>query len=288
MTTVGVPSFPRRGGPSGERYNLYFNFPGHANRREGIMKRVSRRDSVGGLQINSAGDTKIWLPSEDFRDGDFFGPIGSFPTRVYLLQTGTYRVTYNVNATTGAATGASVKTRLGKNGAAGVVICSMSGMNVQATASMHGAAFASLIQDFTSGDYLEIVSTREGALAGALNTVQGGSSMQVELVSLPGEATLGGKQVITRSSYLQRAIVTKGVSGYSGTTAIRVLKNGLSVMGSSDLLLTSAQQFGDFNQTFFSVTNFDNGDLISLDVISEEAPYPRDLSVILQLAAAQG
>jgi hypothetical protein len=288
MPLGSTTTVTKRNGPGGARYNLYFNFPGHANRREGIMKRVSRRDSVGGLQINSAGDTKIWLPSEDFRDGDFFGPIGSFPTRVYLLQTATYRVTYNVNATTGAATAASVKTRIGKNGAAGVVICSMSGMNVQATSGMHGAAFASFIQDFTSGDYLEIVSTRESAAAGALNTIVGGSSMQVELVSLPGETTMGGKQYIDRSSQLMRVVLTKGVSGYSGSTYVRVLKNGLSIMGSNDLIITSAQQFADFSQSYFATTVFDAGDVLSLDVISEEAPYSRDLQAIVTLTSING
>ena len=89
-------------------------------------------------------------------------------------------------------------------------------------------------------------------------------------------------------SQIEKVTVTKGVSGYSGTTSIRLLKNGLSVMGSNDLLITSAQQYAEFGQSCFGTTVSDVGDVYSLDVISEEAPYPHDLVVIVRLAAING
>jgi len=283
---VGIST--NRGRPSGERYNLYFNFPGHANRREGILKQVRRRDSVGGLNLNVT-NTRVWLASEDTRDPDFFGPVGSFPTRVYVLRDGTYRITYNINALTGAATGGSIRSRIAKNGGGGTLNGSMSGFNVSGgVINMHGAAYASFINDLVSGDYLEIVTTPDGALTGALNTIASGCTMQVELVSLPGETTLGGKQIVSRPSVLLKAILTKGVSGFSGSTFVRVLKNGLSIMGSSDLVISSANQFAEFPQSWFAVKSFDVGDVVSLDVISEEAPYPRDLSAILVFGAVNG
>lgn len=282
---VGI-SVNRRG-PSGERYNLYFNFPGHANRREGIVKWLRRRDALGGQNLNVT-NTQVWFGTEDQRDPDFFGPIGSFPTRIYVTQDALYRVTYNLNATNGAATSASIKTRCAKNGGAGTLVGSMSGTNTIATTGTHAAVCASFLVNLVSGDYIEVVSTPDGGSVGALNTVASGCTIMVELVSLPGEAILGGVQVITRASQLLRAILTKGVSGYSGTTSVRVLKNGLSIMGSNDLEIASSRQFAVFPQTVFANYRFDVGDVVSLDVISEEAPYPRDLGVTLQFTATNG
>jgi hypothetical protein len=59
-------------------------------------------------------------------------------------------------------------------------------------------------------------------------------------------------------------------------------------MGSNDLIITSAQQFADFSQSYFATTVFDAGDILSLDVISEEAPYSRDLQAIVTLASING
>jgi len=288
---MGTPSgsAPSRSAFAGRsRYTLAFTFPGHANRREGIMKRVLRRDSVGGLNVNNASNTQVWLSAENFRDGDFFAPIASFPTRVYILQTGTYRITYSVNVLSSGTGGGSVKTFISRNGAGNVLVGSMSGMNVPATTAIHAACGGSFLNDCTSGDYLEIYAIREGALTGIMNTIAAGSTMQVEVVSHTTEAVLGGKQVIAMPSVLEKATITKGVSGYSGTTSIRVLKNGLSIMGSNDMLITSAQQFVEYTQSYFGTTSFEVGDVVSLDVISEEAPYPRDLAVILRMAAVNG
>lgn len=270
------------------RYTLAFTFPGHANRREGIMKYVLRRDSVGGLNLNSVGNTQVWLSGENFRDADFFGPISSFPTRVYVTRTGTYRITYTVNVTSSGIVGGSIKTFVTRNGSGNVITGSVGGIALGATTGIQASCGASFLRDCTGGDYLEIWTTRVGALAGAMNSVQGACTMQVELVSFTDEPVLGGKQVIAISSQLEKATITKGVSGYSGTTSVRILKNGLSVMGSNDMLITSAQQFVEYTQSYFGSTSFEIGDVVSLDVISEEAPYPRDLAVILRMAAVNG
>jgi len=289
---VGTPSgsaSSRSAFAGKSRYTLAFTFPGHANRREGILKYVKRRDSVGGLNLNTGSNVLVWLSGENFRDGDFFPPIASFPTRIYLLRNATYRISYSVNAlSAGAVAAGSVKTFVAKNGSGNMLAGSMSGFNVPVTASAHGAAFSSFIVDLNSGDYIEIYAIREGAPAGAINTIQNGSFMQVEVVSYPDETVLGGKQVIAVPSVLEKATITKGVSGYSGTTSVRILKNGLSVMGSNDMLITSAQQFVEYTQSYFGSTSFEVGDVVSLDVISEEAPYPRDLAVILRMAAVNG
>lgn len=287
---MGVP-ITTSGGRSratGERYNVYFNFPGHANRREGISKVVMRRDNVGGLNLNNASNTQVFLAREVLRDPDFFGPVGSFPTRVYVTQTGRYRINYSVTVAAGSVSGGSAQVWISRNGGGGVMTGSMSSLYLGATTSAQTSCGASYVADLSSGDYLEIYATRVSALTGALNTVNAGSQLTIELVSFTEESTLGGRQVVSRPSLLEKATLTKGVSGYSGSTFVRVLKNGLSIMGSNDLYITSAQTFSEFSQSYFATPSFDVGDVVSLDVISEEAPYPRDLGVILRMAAVNG
>lgn len=288
-----IPSFrasPVRGAGSPAdpgTFFLYFAFPGHANRREGILKRVLRRDNLGGLNLNSAGNTQVYLPAESARDIDFFGPVTSFPTRVYVTRTGTYRVTYCVNVLSSGSLGGSIKTIVTRNGGAGALVGSMAGIYVGPTSGVQQSCGSSFLNDCTSGDYLEIVATRVGALTTALNTIAGGSFMQVELVSFSEEALLGSQQYVERAGRIEKVIVTKGISGYSGTTYFDILRNGVTMVGSTKLTIASNENYKEIVVPSSLNKNVDVGDLITIDVVSEESPFPRDFFVSVKCRAAR-
>lgn len=270
----------------GDRFNIEFLLPGHGNRREGILKAVQRYDNVGGLNLNQAVNVPVWLATVNRRDDDFFPPIGSFLTRVYVSKTGTYRVSYNVVArNTGVANG-NVRCWVAKNGNAGTALVGSAMAFTTVTNLTDGSASTSFLTDLTAGDYLEIYATRSGALTGVMNTVAGASFMQVELVSYPGESYLGGARLAPRPGYVELAVLTKGVSGYSGTTYVDVLKNGSTMLGSIKLSIASTQQYQVYPESMFSVKSFDVNDTLSIALTATESPYPRDFSLILRCKAA--
>jgi hypothetical protein len=293
MSPIGkIRPPPVRGGSSPSDPGIFFmtfTFPGHGNRREGILKYVKRRDSAGGLNLNTGSNVIVWLAGESARDPDFFGPMSSFPTRVHVTRTGIYRVTYGVNAlSSGAADAGSIKTFISKNSSGSDLVGSMSGFTVPITASTHGSAFSSFIIDLVSGDYLEIYAIREGAPTGTINTIQGGSFMQVELVSLTDSAELlGTQQYVERDGRIEKVTITKGVSGYSGSTYFDVLRNGVTLVGSTKLAIASGENFKEYNVPSSLNRNVAVGDLVTVDVVSDETPYARDICVIVKCRAAR-
>lgn len=272
----------RRFGGGGEPFFMRFDFPGHANRREGIVKLLQRYDSVGGTNLNSATQVAVPFASVERRDGDFWDPPGSNPATIRFLKAGAYRVTYNVVADVLGVGSAKVYAR--KSGGAQDLVGSISRMSLASATSPGSSAHATFVADFAAGDYVEVYAIRDGTDVGAMNTVAGASSILVELLSYSGEALLGTRQIADRNVFIEKCTISKGVGGFSGTTYLDVLRNGVSLCGSNKLSIMSSQTFVEYSSSSFQLPFISVGSEVTVDVIGEEAPYVRDLSVVLKLA----
>ena len=266
-----------------QAFTLTWFLPGHGNRREGVMKSVQRYDAAGGVNPFQASATAFALGTEERRDQDFFGPVGSFPTRVKILRAGTYRISYSVYSACSATSG-TWRATVRKNGGSDLPGSAGIGRG-NAGATPDGVASATFMHDFAAGDYFEVYTIKVGTGTGTFASVANYSMVTAELVSQSDETLLGGAQVAPRAGVLTRVAVSKGVSGWSGTTRVRMLKNAVSMMGSNDLPILASQNYVEFGTAYHSVVHVVPGDVLTLDVIGEESPYPRDLILTATFAA---
>ena len=280
---LGGRSSVRSKAAARQSFTLTWVFPGHANRREGILKALVRYDAAGGTNLNQASDIVVPLATEQIRDQDFFGPVESNTSAIRVTKAGRYRVTYACAFDNATIAAGGVKTWLRKNGATDLPGSHSGAVTAIAQPRGHGAA--SVILDLAANDYLELFGRRSGTSAGNVSTIADGSMVTVELLSYANEAVLGGGQVAPRAGVLQRVAISKGVSGWSGTTRLRMLKNAVSMMGSNDMPILASQNYAEFGTEYHSTYHIDPGDVLTLDVRDEESPYPRDLVVTATFAA---
>ena len=272
----------RRFGGGGDPFFMRFDFAGHANRREGIVKLLQRFDAAGGTNLNSATQVAVPFASVERRDGDFWDPPGSNPATVRFLKAGVYRVKYSVVADVLGVGSAKVYAR--KNGGASDLVGSVARMSLASTTAPGSAAHATFVADFAAGDWLEVYAVRDGTDVGNMSTVAGASSILVELLSYTGETALGSRQVADRNAFIEKCTLSKDVGGYSGVTYVDVLRNGVSLCGSNKLSITPSQTFVEYPSSSFQIPFIPVGSEVTVDVIGEEVPYPRGVCVVLKLA----
>jgi len=275
----------RSGGP--ERFVVTLSFGGNANRREGISKLLQRSDASGGLDLNSGGTVVLSFDSTARRDEDFYEPFDSGHTAMRILKSGTYRCSFSAVAQNDGSADASVIVFVRKNGSGSGLVGSIAAIATTPTAPV-GCASSTFLATLTNGDYLELCATRAGSSTAALSTYPSGVAFELELVSMFNESVLSGRYVFDRAASLQKATLIKGVSGFSGTTFVRILKNGATIMGSNDLSIDSVDTFAEFSPVFFNDVTFEVGDLLTADVVTSESPPSRDLKVICRFAAVNG
>lgn len=253
---------------------------GSPGARQGIYKALQRRDTVGGVNLNTTGNVATDFNSESIRATDFYDARdGGNPTRLTVSKTGVYRVTYSINlANTGAGV-VSIKGWAAKNGVTGTELeGSASSCLSNAVANTRCQLEATFLVSLTAADYLEIYATRVVGTS-TLATVASASHVLIEMVSYPGESNIGGQHVIVADSSLVWVLVSKGVSGSSGSTMVDVLVNGTSILATSKLTLAAATASDVFGVDWFGSVNFTSGSLLTVDMYAEETEPARDVVV---------
>lgn len=261
-------------------FTLELSAAGHFHRREGLVKLLQRYDAAGSLDINTVAATAFQFNTEERRDTDFFGAIGSFPARLTVTKGGIYRVTYRINTGQGGAVAGSARSYARKNGSGGEITGSHGRGGAIATATFPASLGSEFVIDLAANDYLEIMTIRVVG-TGTMPSVAAQSHALLEMVTYDGEAALGGKAMTQEIGTLRRARLIKGTSGSSGTTAVDVKKNGVSILPSTKLQVASSAASADFYSTSFSDVACAPGDLFELDATGNETPPARDIRLEL-------
>lgn len=267
-----------------ERVVLRLELRGDPSRRADLHRRCQRVDSTGGVNANAVSATAIGLDSELERDEEFFAAAGSFPSRVQVLRSGRYRVTSAVVLASASGAAAAMRGFVAKNGVTGSPIeGSESGACVVAASGARMILPASMIVDLAANDYVEAYTIRIVGTV-TLNTVAGGSSITVELLEADEVPT--PRLVVDRFLRIEGVRASKGTSGSSGTTTLDVLVNGVSILASPLLQLDYSEAWVSEGPSLIASADLGPSDEVTLDVIDEESPAPRDIVVELLCAVA--
>lgn len=276
----GTPSrgTTARGRGGGLLLKVAFHAPHLASRRDGCGKVLQRYESTGAIEWNNAAATGVAFPTDSYRDADVFGAYdGSNPTRNKVLVDGRYLVSYTLTVDNQAATNAALKSFVTKNGGAALV-GSHGAMN-STTVMIRGCMHSSFVIDLVANDYLEVFVQRSSTFAGSTKSVQNLSHLLMHALNFADGGPVGAPYHCERALQVERVSVSKGVSGTSGSTTLRMKKNGSNVCA-TDFTLGYATRSDSFNaDAYLSDSYFGPGDLMTFDAQAVESPEATDLRV---------
>lgn len=275
----GAPSrgTTARGRGGGLLLKAAFHAPHLASARDGCGKVLQRYESTGAVEWNNVAATGVDFNTDDKRDGDvFYARNGFNPTRAKVYLAGRYLVDYTLVVDNAGATNTGLKCFATKNG--GAALPGSHGAILSTTGITRGAGHGHFVVDLAANDYLEVFVQRANG-TGSTKSAQNLSHLLVHALTFTDGGPVGAPYYCERALQVERVVVSKGVSGTSGSTTLRLKKNGSSVC-TTDFTLGYATQADSFvADSYLSDPYFGPGDVMTFSSQAVEAPEAMDLRV---------
>lgn len=271
------------------RFVLVLDSRQRAGALEGIVKLLQRTDSVGSYNVNSPlSPTQIGFAQEDFLDDDYFYDYDSAnPSQLKVRKAGRYAISYTISAESSGSCEAHVWAR--KNGSS-TLDGSHSLIHLEANAGV-GSGTARFVVDLVADDYVELLGQRfsGSASTGSGDTVADYSSVLVELLSGSDYDRPGGRVVVPYPCEIERVLATKALSDPDATESTRIdvriddPSGPTSIFYSgNEIEFSTTATVVEVEPYWLNVRSLFVGETLSLEVLSEQDPPPRDIHVFLQ------
>jgi len=144
------------------------------------FKYIQLTDGAGGINLNVAapGMVMTWN-TQDIRDTDTFNhSTGTNPSRVTVLVSGWYEVSYSMSYTLATAR-TGIKTNIRKNG--NTILLPTSSYGYEYVTGISSNNCGGVLVQLVANDYIELLSVRR-LIAGNMNTVAGESTLTMSLI----------------------------------------------------------------------------------------------------------
>jgi hypothetical protein len=136
-------------------------------------------DGTGGIDVNNSTAAPIPFDNETHKGSDYTHSTSSNASRVYVNQTATYKVTYNISYDSQDSSRKNIRCYARKNGSTRIVP-STSYSYVRNSDHDNGTNGATFLVDLSDGDYIEIMANREGDDFSDCDTISGESWLLME------------------------------------------------------------------------------------------------------------